>query len=56
MFINCNMNHEIIKVQSKNHNIGTYRINKVYLSCYNESKHILEDGYHRLSHFQKSTC
>ena len=31
------MNHEKKKIQSKNHNIESYRINKVSLPCYNNS-------------------
>ena len=43
------------RIQSKNRNIDPYRINKVSLSCYNDKKYVLEDGYCRLSHFHKST-
>ena len=50
------MRHEINRTQNKDDNIGTYRINKVYLSYSNEKKYILEDEYHRLSYFHKSTC
>ena len=32
------MRHEINKIQSKNHNIGTYRSNKMYFSCYDDKK------------------
>lgn len=40
---------------SKDYNVGTYRINKIFLSCKNNKKYILEDGYGRLSVFHKST-
>ena len=43
------------RIQSKNHNIESYRINKVSLSSYDDKKYILTDGYSRLSHFHKST-
>lgn len=51
------MAHEKNKIQSKNHNIKTYRINSISLSCYDATinKYILENGYSRLSHFYKST-
>ena len=39
------MNHEMNRIQSKNHNKGNCRINKVSLSCYNDKKYILQDGY-----------
>ena len=50
------MRHEMNGIQSKNHNTGTYEINKVYLSCQDDKKFIFEDGYHRLLHFHKSAC
>ena len=43
------------KIQSKDHDIATYRISKIYLPCCDNKKHVLEDGYSRLSHFYKST-
>ena len=53
------LNHEMNRIQSKSHNIGSYRINKVALFCYDDKKYILEkqrkinkDGYHTLSRFQ----
>ena len=49
------MRHEINKIQSKVHNVRTYSINKISLSCYDNKKHIIEDGCSRLSHFYKST-
>lgn len=42
------MRREMNGIQSKNHNIGTYEINKVYLSCQDDKKCIFEDGYHTL--------
>ena len=41
------------RIQSKNHNIGSHRINKISLSY---KQYILKDEYSRLSHFHKSTC
>ena len=34
--------------QSKDHNIGSYRINKTSLSSFDDKRYILEDGYSRL--------
>ena len=47
------MAHEKNKIQSKDHNIKTYRINSISLSCYDAmiNKYILENGYNRLPHF-----
>ena len=49
------MRHEMNSIQSKDHNLVLYRINKVSLSSYKEKKCILNDGYSGLSHFHKST-
>ena len=37
------------------HNIGSHRINKLFLSSYNYKKYILKDEYTRLLNFHKST-
>ena len=50
------MRHEMNRIQSKNHTIKSYRINKFPLSSYNDKKYILKDGYSRLSSFHKSIC
>ena len=52
------MRHEINRIQSRDRNIESYRINKTSLSSYDDQKYIyiLEDGYSRLSNFFKSTC
>ena len=31
------------KIQSKDHDIATYRISKIYLPCCDNKKHVLED-------------
>ena len=48
------MRHEMNRIQSKNHTIKSYRINKFPLSSCNDKKYILKDGYSRLSSFHKS--
>lgn len=50
------MRHEINKIlQGKNHNIGTYRSNKMYFSCNDNKKHVPEDRCSRLTKFNKPT-
>ena len=49
------MRQEMNKIQSKDQNIGSYKINKVSLSPYNDKRYILKDGYSSLSHLDKST-
>ena len=49
------MRQEMNRIQSKDHNVGSYRINKISLSSYDDKKHILKDGYSRSRQFHKST-
>ena len=39
-----------ICIRSKKHNIGLYKINKVSLSCYDDKRHILDDGITSYAH------
>ena len=47
------MRHKMNRNQSKIHNIGSYIINKIYFSFYDDKKYILKDGYSRLSPIHK---
>ena len=54
----CNksyMRHEMNRTQGKDHNIGSYRIDKTFSSSYSDKKCIFRDGYSRLSYSHKST-
>ena len=42
------------KNQSKKHKIGTYKINKISLSCFNDKIFVLDDGVHILDIFIKT--
>ena len=43
-----------ICITSKKHNIGLYKINKFSLSCYDDKRHILEDGITSYAHGHKN--
>ena len=45
----------MIRIQSKDCNIGLYRFNKIYLSSYCDEKYIVKDSYSSFSHFNTST-
>ena len=36
-------------IQSENHNKGTYKINTIFLSCFDDKMLILNNGYDGLS-------
>ena len=55
LFNRSYMRHGMNRIPTKYHDIGTYRINKISLSCYDDKTHILEDGYSRLPNFHEYT-
>ena len=44
LFNKKQMYHKMKTIRSKNHQLGTYEINKVSLSCFDDKRYILEDG------------
>ena len=43
------------KIQAKKHKIGTYEIDKISLSCFDDKRYVLDDGIHTLSYFHKNS-
>ena len=43
------MRHEMNRIQTKDYNIGSNRINRISLSSYKDNKYILKGGYKRLT-------
>ena len=37
----------------KKHKMGTYKINKISLSCFDDKAFVLNDGIHTLAYFHK---
>ena len=44
LFENKQMQHKMKTIRSQNHEIGSYEINKVSLSCFDDKRYIHEDG------------
>ena len=44
LFNNKQMHHKMKTIRSQNHQLGSYEINKVSLSCFDDKRYILEDG------------
>ena len=44
LFNNKQMCHTIKTIRSQNHQLGSFEINKVSLSCFDDKRYILEDG------------
>ena len=45
--------HKMKRIQSKKHKLGTYEINKISLSCFDDKRFVLDDGIHTLAYFHK---
>ena len=39
------------RIQAKKHKIGTYEIDKISLSCFDDKRFVLDDGVHTLAYF-----
>ena len=39
----------------KKHKIGTYKINKISLSCFDDKRFVLDDGIYTLAYFHKDS-
>ena len=41
------------RIQSKKHRLGTYEIDKISLSSFDDKRYVLDDGSHMLAYFHK---
>ena len=41
------------KIQRKKHKLGTYEINKISLSCFDDKRFILDDGINTFAYIYK---
>ena len=48
------LRHKMKRIQSKKYEIGTYKINKISLSCFDDKRFVLDDGIHTLPYFYKN--
>ena len=54
MFNKKIIRHKVKRIQAKKHKIGTYEIDKISLSCFDDDKrYVLDDGIHTLAYFHK---
>ena len=47
--------HKMKRMQAKKHKIGTYEIDKISLSCFDDKRQVLDDGDHTLAYFHKDS-
>ena len=53
--IKKNIRHKMKRIQSKKHKLGTYEIDKISLSCFDDKTYVLDDGVRMLAHFHKDS-
>ena len=41
--------HKMKRIQAKKHKVGTYGIDKISLSCFDDKRWVLDDGIHTLA-------
>ena len=49
------ISHEMKRILAKKHKIGTYEIDKISLSCFEDKRYVLDDGIHTLAYFHKDS-
>ena len=42
------------RIQAKKHKIGTYEIDKISLSCFDDKRYVLDDGVNTLARLYKN--
>ena len=47
------MRYKMKRIQSKKHKLGTYEINKISLSCFDDKRYVQDDGINTLAYFHK---
>ena len=45
--------HNMKRMQSKLHEIGTYDVFKISLTCFTDKRYVLDDGINTLAYFHK---
>ena len=43
------------RIQSKKHKLGIYEIDKISLSCFDDKRHVLDDGVRTLAYFHNDS-
>ena len=54
LFINRIIRHNMKRIQSKLHRVGTYDVFKISLPCFDDKRYVLNNGVNTLAYFHKS--
>ena len=47
--------HKMKRIQSKKHKLGTYEVDKISLSCFDDKRYVLDDGIRTVAYFHKDS-
>ena len=47
------MRHKTKRIQNKKHKLGTYEMNNISLSCFDDKRYVQDDSINRLAYFHK---
>ena len=47
--------HKMKRIQAKKHKLGTYEIDKISLSCFDDKRYMLDDEIHMLAYFHTNS-
>ena len=47
-YVHVLLNKNVLRILSEKHNIGSYTLNKISLSCYDDKRFILDNGINSL--------
>ena len=56
--VECLFNEKVVRlnikrIQSKLHEVGTYDVFKILLSCFDDKKYVLDDGVNTFAYFHE---
>ena len=43
------------RIQAKKHKLGTYEIDKISVSCFDDKRYVLDDGIYTLVYFHRDS-
>ena len=55
LFVKKIIRHKMKRIKSKKHKLGTYEIDKISLSCFDDKRYVLDDGIYTLAYFHKDS-
>ena len=56
LFNEKNIRHKMKRIQSKKHKLGTYEIDKISLSCFDDKRYVLDDGIRTFHKDSVTSC